>query len=380
MKFKELFYRKLLENTELPQEPLTVNAPLFDLTLGGGFPPDIYSKLSSHLTGADGENRAVALIYGAYGNQRQRLTVYKAVPVEEAGRSIAEGDRVTPMRAHATSRGRNELGGNFKLVQKTVASRDLFTDGKSFLDWTYRPTPVDQEYQKVKSNQRYQKMLVRIQNGEKLYRINANPSDRWYGKEVEYVEFLQKQISLREKELPVIQEAPENIFPIPARMYPQLGIVDGRTGGTYMAGKTDVTGQIYAGGTIDAGFSGMKAKLDTSDDEVDMPAKQAGKKVVRCNLYRMTSHTKMPLWSWHQKPKNDNGSLKVVSVETGGKHFYAMKAIFDCPIKLASYPDSPSEPRLRPTGYGSLKMGKSIGLLKTNQGNIHEVYDVIYVI
>ena len=379
MKFKELFYRKLRENAEASPEPSAINAPLFDLTLGG-FPPDIYSKLSSHLTGADGENRAVALIYGAYGNQRQRLTVYKAVPVEEEGRSITEGDSVTPVRAHATARGRNELGGSFKLVQKTVASRDLFTDGKSFLDWTYRPTPVDQEYQKSKSNQRYQKMLVRIQNGEKIYRINANPSDRWYGKEVEYVEFLQRQIASHEKQLPVIQEAPENVFPVPARMYPQLGIVDGRRGGTYLAGKTDITGKIYAGGTIDAGFPGMKAKMDTSDDEVDMPAKQAGKKIVRSNLYRMVSHTKMPLWSWHQKPKNDNGSVKVVSVEIGKDHFYCMKAIFDCPIKLASYPDSKSEPRLRPTGYGSLKMGKSIGLLKTSQGRIHEVYDVIYVI
>ncbi len=187
-----------------------------------------------------------------------------------------------------------------------------------------------------------------------------------------------------DKFLQTFLENPENIFPMPERMYPKFGVKDGRKGGTYFTGKDlqDVTDNVYGKGSIDADLPGMKAKLDTSDDLSTIPPRQKGKRIIKTNLYRREGKFGGLLWDWVGEPATGSGTEKIVSVYTGGKHYYALRVNFDTSIHLATYPKQKSEPRLRPTAYGSLEFGKVIGQINTRptKNTIHSLYDVITIV
>ena len=68
----------------------------------------------------------------------------------------------------------------------------------------------------------------------------------------------------------------------------------------------------------------------------------------------------------------------IVSVTEGNKHFYALGVNFNNPVTLETYPDKPSEPRLRPTTQGELRLGKRVGSIDMRT-KIHPVYEVISV-
>lgn len=53
---------------------------------------------------------------------------------------ITAGDWVTVNRGYAVEHGRNELKNNFRVIEKTVKARDLYTNGDSVHEWGYDPT------------------------------------------------------------------------------------------------------------------------------------------------------------------------------------------------------------------------------------------------
>jgi len=60
-----------------------------------------------------------------------------------AGRSkplaLNVGDWVTTVKGYAANHGRSTLGGDYKIVSKTVKAKDLYTDGNSPYEFGYDP-------------------------------------------------------------------------------------------------------------------------------------------------------------------------------------------------------------------------------------------------
>ena len=169
-------------------------APLWDLTLNGIYPDDIYTH--PHYYAAEMTGMGTVLSY--HNRPNRAVTIYRAVPHEEtpaeainrlerqlkqymarrivpapyAGSSgferesewyemasaelerlkqlppvkatrypINPGDWVTLSKRYANEHGHSSLGGKFKVVSKKVFARDVYTDGNSLDEWGYDPTP-----------------------------------------------------------------------------------------------------------------------------------------------------------------------------------------------------------------------------------------------
>lgn len=177
-------------------------APLHEMTDNGIYPKDFYSSMHEYMAGGDRRDSvALSLISNLHGAPNKLVTVYRAVPYEKnrneqiselegqlskyqrrrivpdggitgfkngsewysATREkieklqampddsgikkkrigINKGDWVTITRSYAKEHGDSNLNGNYKIISKEVAARDLFTDGNSIQEWGYDPQPYD---------------------------------------------------------------------------------------------------------------------------------------------------------------------------------------------------------------------------------------------
>lgn len=100
-------------------------------------------------------------------------------------------------------------------------------------------------------------------------------------------------------------------------------------------------------------------------------SRKAGR-VVRTNLFKKSAG-----WKWVEKLIDADPNF-LISVETGGKHFYTLAADFQGGLTLARYPDAKSEPRLRPTTVGVIAPEDRIGTILV-RGREHPVYRRIVV-
>jgi hypothetical protein len=137
-------------------------------------------------------------------------------------------------------------------------------------------------------------------------------------------------------------------------------------GGKYfdVASGEDVTGRVYSSGSIDV--SSGKPSLRASDTQVE--ASTSGRKI-RTNLFKQSAG-----WKWVGEAPAKTSTL--VSVEMGKDHLYTLTSQFDTPVEMARYEDKKSEPRLRPTTRGVLRVGEKVGEIEV-RGRIHPVYDKI---
>jgi hypothetical protein len=137
-------------------------------------------------------------------------------------------------------------------------------------------------------------------------------------------------------------------------------------GGKYfdVASGEDVTGRVYSSGSIDV--SSGKPSLRASDTRVEAPT--SGRKI-RTNLFKQSAG-----WKWVGEAPVKTSTL--VSVEMGKDHLYTLTSQFDTPVEMARYEDKKSEPRLRPTTRGVLRVGEKVGEIEV-RGRIHPVYDKI---
>ena len=121
-------------------KPLTgdFGSPLYDVTLNGTYPDDIYSKYGKQYYG-DGESydNLNFMILNKYHNKpEENITIYRGLPSSQ--NSINKGDWVTINRAYAQSHIAGEKG--FKIISKVVKAKEIHCDGGSLSEWGYFPS------------------------------------------------------------------------------------------------------------------------------------------------------------------------------------------------------------------------------------------------
>lgn len=147
------------------------------------------------------------------------------------------------------------------------------------------------------------------------------------------------------------------------------GLADYAKGGRYLAmpNKDDLTGEQVRSAFIDVASGRPIFKV------VRGQALETEGPIVRTNLFKKSAG-----WRWEGREENVAETDTLVSVETRGKHLYSLRTEFPDGVILARYPDSKSEPRLRPTSRGVATTGKEIGSIVV-RGVSHPVYDKITI-
>jgi len=175
---------------------------------------------------------------------------------------------------------------------------------------------------------------------------------------------------LQEKGLPGVVEN-ISIFPKPQRMFPEN---ERPKGGEYL---NPATGDILTNKNLENASILItpegKPKFNASPKEKESVGSPdiKGSTQIKTNLFKKSAG-----WKWLKVPKKYKDVPTLVSVQNKGKHYYTIEANFPEGVNLARYADSPSEPRLRPTVKGFVKLGKQIGKISV-RGKEHPVYDKI---
>jgi len=161
------------------------------------------------------------------------------------------------------------------------------------------------------------------------------------------------------------------VIPVPynnAKMQEVFGVQNPVPGGNYidLDTKQDVTGTTYTGGSVKV-VDG-KPVLETNDTTAEPATKADGPKV-KVNLFKQKAG-----WKWIDY----DGPATVVSTTIRGKHVYSLDTDLQNPVSLETYPNQPSEPRLRPTTQGEVQTGNIIGNISV-RGKPHPVYDKVTV-
>jgi hypothetical protein len=119
--------------------------PLYDLTLNGIYPNDVYSFEGYRLySSSKGENYCLSLAQGFRNRPNGFLSVYRSLPKSvktPRGKGINIGDWVAIRRGYCIEHGRANLNNNYRIVKLLVHPRDIFTDGDSLEEWGYDPQP-----------------------------------------------------------------------------------------------------------------------------------------------------------------------------------------------------------------------------------------------
>ena len=117
-------------------------APLWDMK--GIYPDDFYSSQGARFYG-DGVDEArdrmiVSQMQSMKGRPDKPVTIYRAVPKSVPTKdALNTGDWITLDRQYAKEHGEGALGGDYKIIKKTVKARDLFTNGDSIYEMGYDP-------------------------------------------------------------------------------------------------------------------------------------------------------------------------------------------------------------------------------------------------
>jgi len=116
------------------------DAPLYNLTINGIYPEDVYSSVGySYYGDDDSESFYQCMAYK--GRPNKPITIYRAVPADLIRPKINVGDWVTTSRAYAKEHGVSNLKNKYKIITKSVFARDLYTEGNSLAEWGYDPQP-----------------------------------------------------------------------------------------------------------------------------------------------------------------------------------------------------------------------------------------------
>ena len=116
--------------------------PLHDLT--GVYPDDIYSNNAARYygdEGGDANDVASARLMQAYRDKPNAMVkIYRAVPdTNKEAIAINPGDWVTLNKNYAIHHGKTSLRGKYKILDKSVAVKTLYTDANSIHEFGYDP-------------------------------------------------------------------------------------------------------------------------------------------------------------------------------------------------------------------------------------------------
>lgn len=140
-------------------------------------------------------------------------------------------------------------------------------------------------------------------------------------------------------------------------------------GGIYLAEGADWTGRRPAYGVVDV--REPSARIFRARGE-EAGAAGTGR-VVRVNLFRREAG-----WRWTDAPEGLDDLDVLVSVETGGEHHYCLRCEFEGGLTLSRFSEKRTEPRLRPTARGTVRLGLEAGWVAI-RGRPRPVWDVIVV-
>lgn len=119
-------------------------APLYDLTGGGQmYPADVYSSKATQYYGTGypkADKEAFAIANMVKGKPDAEVTMYRAVPKDDAIKSINVGDWVTLSKDYAKTHGESALKGDYKIISKKVKAKDLWTNADSIHEFGYNPS------------------------------------------------------------------------------------------------------------------------------------------------------------------------------------------------------------------------------------------------
>jgi hypothetical protein len=119
-------------------------APGYDVASNGIYPDDLYSANGRRYYGTGDDTidgPAFDVIRSMEASPNKMITIYRSVEKGAPGK-INPGDWVTTVRKYAKDHGEANIGSDYKIIKKTVAARDIFTDGNSVAEWGYSPQPM----------------------------------------------------------------------------------------------------------------------------------------------------------------------------------------------------------------------------------------------
>ena len=189
-----------------------------------------------------------------------------------------------------------------------------------------------------------------------------------------------------ERLAPVAERATRSIMPAPQRFFdpadqdykPFLRDFEFQPGGRYLEMRrgeapVDVSGESVEAARISVGPDGRPSML--VGEPTDLPTGSPGKgsAVTKTNLFKRSAG-----WKWIDAPEGYADIPTLVSVDNRGKHYYALAAEYPKGVELTRYPQSKSEPRLRPTTQGNVGLGNRVGTIRIRKKE-HPVYDLVTV-
>ena len=149
-------------------------SPLYDLTSNGIYPEDFYSLKGAEYYGHGADinrDRQVVGLAQRYKNRPMSdITIYRAVPKNVENAKINTGDWVTIDKKYAKEHGEANLNNEYKIIQKKVKAKDIFTNGDSIYEFGYDPQPYDP----AKHQSEYVKNLLNKANRKEIIEEQLN--------------------------------------------------------------------------------------------------------------------------------------------------------------------------------------------------------------
>jgi hypothetical protein len=109
------------------------------------YPDDIYSPNAARFYGHGGDDvkvdqKSAQIIRSFRGKPDAEVTIYRAVPKNESIKDINAGDWVTINRDYAKVHGESVLRGEYKVLEKKVKAKDIWTNADSIHEFGYDPS------------------------------------------------------------------------------------------------------------------------------------------------------------------------------------------------------------------------------------------------
>lgn len=160
------------------------------------------------------------------------------------------------------------------------------------------------------------------------------------------------------------------VFPKPERMFPEG---ERPKGGKYLNPITgdDLTGMNVPSANIKINPDGRPSFTVTNQNVDSVGTIGKGNTQIKTNLFKSKAG-----WKWKESSVDTDNINTVISVTHKGKHYYTLETDFSKGVTLKNYPESKTEPKLRPTVQGQVKMGNKIGTISV-RGVEHPVYDKV---
>jgi len=121
------------------------------------YPDDVYgpnaARYYGHESGSQTDKAAVRIIQATKGKPDAPVKVFRAIPKSIQSDEINPGDWITTIKSYAVQHGEGPLGGDYKILEKTVPAGDLYTDGNSIFEFGYDPKYMPASEQDTKALQ-----------------------------------------------------------------------------------------------------------------------------------------------------------------------------------------------------------------------------------